>query len=108
MFTMNNKKQPPKVFYKKAVLKYFSIFTGNYLRWSIFLIKLQDFRGLLNLRTTASEKCRTKFFIGLFEDCKIGVLIDVSRHSQENASARVSFLINIAAGQQLKPIFIQK
>ena len=30
MFTMNNKKEPPEVFYKKAVLKNFSIFTGIY------------------------------------------------------------------------------
>ena len=27
MFTMNNKKQPPEVFYNKAVLKNFSILT---------------------------------------------------------------------------------
>ena len=34
-------KQPPEVFYKKAVLKNFTIFTGKYLCWSFFLIKLQ-------------------------------------------------------------------
>ena len=27
----NNKKQPPDVFYKKAVLKYFSVFQGKHL-----------------------------------------------------------------------------
>ena len=54
LFTMNNKKQPPEVFYKKAVLKNFSTFAGKHLCY------------------------------------------------------RVSFLINIVAGLQLKPIFIQK
>ena len=37
-------KQPPKVFYKKAVLKNFAIFTGKHLCWSLFLINLQDSR----------------------------------------------------------------
>ena len=41
MLTMNNKKHPPEVFYKKAALKNFSIFTGKRLCWSLFLIKLQ-------------------------------------------------------------------
>ena len=41
---MNTQKQPPDVFYKKAVLKYFAIFTGKHLRWSLFLIKLQTLR----------------------------------------------------------------
>ena len=33
-------KQPPEVFYRKAVLKDFAIFAGINLRWSLFLIKL--------------------------------------------------------------------
>ena len=41
MFTMNNKKQPLEVFYKKAVLQNFSVFTGKYLYSSLFLITLQ-------------------------------------------------------------------
>ena len=45
MFTMNNKKQSPEVFYKKAVFKNFSIFTGKYLRSSLFLMKLRGFRS---------------------------------------------------------------
>ena len=43
MFTMNNKKQPPEMFYKKAVLKNFSILTGKYLCSSLFSIKLLPF-----------------------------------------------------------------
>ena len=37
---MNIQKQPPKVFYKRAVLKNLAIFTGKHLCWSLFLIKL--------------------------------------------------------------------
>ena len=39
-------KQTPEMFYTKAVLKNFAIFTGKHLRWSLFLIKLlsQDLR----------------------------------------------------------------
>ena len=33
------KKQPPEVFYKKAVLKNFAMFTGKQLCWNLFLIK---------------------------------------------------------------------
>ena len=31
-----NNKHPPKVFYKKAVLKHFQKFTGKHLCWSLF------------------------------------------------------------------------
>ena len=37
-------RQPPDVFIKKAVLNNFPIFAGKHLCWSLFLIKLQDFR----------------------------------------------------------------
>ena len=37
-------KQPPEVFYKKAVLKSFAIFTRKHLCRNLFLIKLQAFR----------------------------------------------------------------
>ena len=46
MFTMKSKKQPPEVFYKKAVLENFSILTAKYLRSSVFLIKLGPFRSV--------------------------------------------------------------
>ena len=51
---------------------------------------------------------RTKFFIHLFQDCKIGVLINIFQRLQENTYATMPFLINIVADLQLKPIFIQK
>ena len=37
-------KQPPEVLYKKGVLENIAIFTGKYLCWSIFLIKLETVR----------------------------------------------------------------
>ena len=37
-------KQPSQMFYKKAALKNFAIFTGNHLCWSLFLIKLKALR----------------------------------------------------------------
>ena len=42
-------KQPPEMFYKRAVHKNFAIFTGKQLCWSLFLIKLPGFSpaGLL-------------------------------------------------------------
>ena len=36
----NIQKQPPEVFYKKAVLNNLTIFTEKKLCWSLFLIKL--------------------------------------------------------------------
>ena len=44
------KNQAPEVFYKKAVLKNFSVFTGKHLCWSLFLIKLQAFRSATSLK----------------------------------------------------------
>ena len=44
MFLWWNQKQPSEMFYKKAVLRNFAIFTGKHLCWSLFLIKLQAFR----------------------------------------------------------------
>ena len=38
------------VFYKKAGLKHFAIFTGKHLYWSLFLIQLQTFRSATLLK----------------------------------------------------------
>ena len=52
-FILKAQKQPPevfykravlKMFYKRAVLKMFAIFTGKHLRWSLFSIELEAFR----------------------------------------------------------------
>ena len=47
-------KQSPEVFYKKAGLKNFAIFTGKPLCWNLFLIKLQTFRPATLLKTDAN------------------------------------------------------
>ena len=40
------------MFYKIDILKYFSIFTGKHLYWSLLLIKLQVSLDLESLDTT--------------------------------------------------------
>ena len=50
-------KQAPEVFYRKAVLKQFAIFTGRHLCWSLFLIKLQDFRPANLSKETPAQYC---------------------------------------------------
>ena len=47
-------KQPPEVFYKKAVLKNFAIFRVKHLCWSLFLISLQTFRPTTLLKRDPS------------------------------------------------------
>ena len=42
LFVHKIQKQPPEVFYKKAVFKNFAILTGKHLYWSLILIKLQN------------------------------------------------------------------
>ena len=64
MFTMNNKTQSREVFYKKAVLKNFSVFTGKYLFSSLSLMKLRAFRS-----ATLLKQIPTQVF--LCECCKI-------------------------------------
>ena len=42
--------QPQEVFYKKAVLKHFTIFIGKHLCWSLFLLKLQVWKTAILLK----------------------------------------------------------
>ena len=37
---LSNRSSPSQMFFKIGVLKNFAMFTGKYLRWSLFLIKL--------------------------------------------------------------------
>ena len=46
VFLWWNQRQPPKVFYKKAFLKNFTISTGKHLCWSLFLKKLFHISGM--------------------------------------------------------------
>ena len=58
----------PEVFYEKAVLKIFAIFTGKHLCWSPFLIKLQTFSPATLLKRNCSRATLFKkyFSTGLF------------------------------------------
>ena len=58
------KKQPLEVFHKKAVLKNFAIFTGKYLRWSLFSIRLQAFwlATLLKRKETPTQVFSCEFY----------------------------------------------
>ena len=44
MVNTKRQKQPPEVFYIKAVLKTFAIFTREHMSWSLFLKKLLALR----------------------------------------------------------------
>ena len=45
------------MFFKTGVLKNFAIFTGKHLCWSLFLIKLQDWRLAFSLKKTLQHRC---------------------------------------------------
>ena len=55
----------PKCSSKQVFLKYFTIFTGKHLCWSLFLIKLQAWRPLLkrDSNTNLSKSLRVAIFI---------------------------------------------
>ena len=56
--TTNSKyyfKQPLEVFYQKAGLKYFALFTGKHLRWSAFLLKMQGRRHVRHLHVQSQQ-----------------------------------------------------
>ena len=131
MFTMNNKKQPPEVLYKKAVLKKFSIFTGKYLCSSLFLIKLiADLQVCNYLKKKFHCSCFSvniaKFLEKLilkkicerlllnnvkrnYSSRKIAKqMLNICQHSQENTFTGVSFLINIVAACNLSLSLFKK
>ena len=49
---------------KKAVAKIFSLFTGNHLNWSLFLIKLLAFR----VATLLKRDFNTGAFLGILQN----------------------------------------
>ena len=130
MFTMNNKKQPPEVFYKKAVLKNFSILTGKYLCSSLFLIKFAPLQISNFLKKRFQRRCFSvniaKFLKKLilkkicerlllnnvkrnYSSMKIvKQVLNVSQHSQENTFTGVSFLINIVVACNLSLSLFKK
>ena len=57
-----DQKQWSEVFYKKAVLKNFAIFTWKHLCWSLFLIKLQAYR--LQAYNFIKKRLQYRYFPG--------------------------------------------
>ena len=115
MFTMNNEKRPPEVFYKKAVLKNFLIFTGKHLCWSLFLIKLQVLRSAaLSKKNFNTSEYIVKFLkMPILKKICERLPLFLFSHKyfstfEENTCTRVPLLINVNADLQFKPIFIQK
>ena len=50
-----SQKQPPEVFFKRAVLKIFALFTGKHLCWCLFLIKFHALRPAALLKKTPTQ-----------------------------------------------------
>ena len=50
---IKKQKQPPEVFYKKAVLINFAILAG--VCWSVFLLRLQAFKSATLLKKTTTQ-----------------------------------------------------
>ena len=57
-------KQPPEVFYRKAVVKKLAIFTEKHLCWSLFII--QNIAKYLRASTYFEERLRTAAFENVF------------------------------------------
>ena len=78
-------KQPPEMFYKKAVLKNFAIFTVKHLCWCFFLIKLQAYWAFariyfyMKISGCNKKKFRIIFFGFLELDILLRLLIEVWR-----------------------------
>ena len=65
--------QLPQVFYEKAVLKNFAIFTEKHLCWSLFLIKLWTLRPA----TLLKRDCNTCFPVNIAKFLRISILKNI-------------------------------
>ena len=87
------KKQPPEAFYKKTALKHFAIFTGKYLCWSLFLIKLQALKPPTLLK----------------RDCNIGVAVNIAKFLRtpilKNICERLPQACNVIKKETLAQVF---
>ena len=71
-------KQPQKMFYKKAVLKDYTIITGKHLCWSLFLIKF--IKNFIKKRLQHVFSC---------ENCEIFKNLYCEEHLQTLASGKI-------------------
>ena len=69
-------KQPREVFYKKAIIRNFAIFTGKNLCWSLFIIIIQSFRPATLLKRDSAPVVSCEYFISkkIFEWLLLGLL----------------------------------
>ena len=88
---MNNKKQPPEVFYKKAVLKKFSLFTRKYVCSSGASSDLQLFKKNIAkfLKKLILKKICGQLLLNNikqnYSSMKIGKkMLNIPQHWQEN------------------------
>ena len=109
-----SQKQPPEVFFKKSVLKNFSIFTGKHLCCSLFLIKMQawsrNFKEHLLSRASANgfwkvyyKNIRTMFwFISFWHFQHSHTIIDHSFGTHVKFSQKLTFLTLWSAHVRLR------
>ena len=62
MFTMNNKKQPPEVFFKKAAPKNFSILTGKRVMLDSLFNQAADLQVYNFIKKRFQHKCFSRNF----------------------------------------------
>ena len=74
--------QPREAFYKKAVLKNFSIFTGKYLCWSLFLTKLQLYLKETPAQVFSCEYCEISPNIYFEERLQMATSVCCDAHSR--------------------------
>ena len=97
----------PGVFCKKGVLKNFVTYTGKYLRWSFFLIKLQIFNLHLcqgRLRYTFFPVNFAEFLLHVFFKCTVGPLL-LEKHWISLKIVPIAIANNVSNASLETPLF---
>ena len=85
-------KQPLEMFYKKAALNNFVIFTGKHLCWSLLLIKLQAWRRL-------QHKC---FLVNIAKFLRTPILKNICNGCFCQYLSKILFRLNAINGKRRK------
>ena len=80
---------PREVFFKKAVLKYFAIFTGKHLYWSLCSVKFQASRSAILLKKTPTQM----FFRKYYEFLRTSILKNIRKRLLIYVMCSLSFLV---------------
>ena len=80
---------PREVFFKKAVLKYFAIFTGKHLYWSLCSVKFQASRSAILLKKTPTQM----FFRKYYEFLRASILKNIRKRLLIYVMCSLSFLV---------------